>query len=56
MGKSLLVYNKNVFIYLLIYLHNNELDNDIYIFKSLLLCLWILKLCLAKTCKLKMVM
>ena len=47
-------------IYLLIsffiYFRNNELDNNIYILKSLLLCLWILKLCLANTCKLKMVM
>ena len=46
-----------LFIYLLfIYFHNDELDNNIYIFKSLLLCLWVLKLCLANTCKLKMVM
>ena len=43
-------------VFKIIYFHNNELDNNIYIFKSLLLCLWILKLCLANTCKLKMVM
>ena len=57
-------YHSYVFIYLFIYLliylfiyfyfHNNEIDNDMYILKSLLLCLW--KLCSANTCKLKMVL
>ena len=53
--KLTFLYNY-LFIYLVIYFHNNELENIIYIFKLLLLCLWISKLCLANTCKLIMVM